>query len=92
MNFVICSLFCPTIIVQPSAISSHVSTRYIVPEHALIRQWQFATDGFYDRPENYVTPYINAVEFMIVTDNAYFMFKRIRISRVHLSVIIHNLI
>lgn len=71
----------PTIIVQPFAISVHVSTRYVVPEHALIRQWQFATEGFYDRSENYVTPYINPVEFMIVTDTAYFMFKRIHISR-----------
>lgn len=58
-----------SIIIQPSAISVHVSTRNDdVPEHALIRQQQFATHGFYDRRGNYVTPYINSIEFMITSD------------------------
>lgn len=39
-----------------------------MPGLALIRRRQFAADGFYDRREDYVAPYINTDEFTIASD------------------------
>lgn len=44
------------------------SIRYVMSGLALIRRRQFATDGFYDRHEDYVVLYINTDEFMTASD------------------------